>query len=284
VSRLPDRAEKYRAQGFAAVGGGPAATAAVAISKLGGQALLAARVGNDGTADILIAELERYDVDCTHVRRFKDRASSISVVMVDASGERMIVNHLDPQMPGDPHWLPDVRSLSVDAVLGDVRWPEGAARALTQARSAGLPAVLDADQPVPRDGALLGAATHIAFSAAGLTDYTGETDASRALLQVSRELHAWCCVTVGEEGCYSVRDGALEHHPAHRVAVLDTLGAGDVWHGAFVLALAEGRNEQAAVSFASAAAALKVQRSGARAGAPSRVELDHLLATRAGAP
>src|SRR5688572_15628349 len=92
VSRLPDRAEKYRAQGFEAVGGGPAATAAVAISKLGGRALLAARVGDDCTADILIGELERYGVDCTYVRRFKDCSSSVSGVMVDASGERMIVN------------------------------------------------------------------------------------------------------------------------------------------------------------------------------------------------
>jgi len=62
------------------------------------------------------------------------------------------------------------------------------------------------------------------------------------------------------------------------VPVVDTLGAGDVWHGAFALALAEGRDESAAVRFASAAAALKVQRAEGRAGAPTRAELDGFLA------
>jgi sulfofructose kinase len=61
---------------------------------------------------------------------------------------------------------------------------------------------------------------------------------------------------------------------------VDTLGAGDVWHGAFALALAEGRPEPAAVRFASAAAALKVQRAGGRAGAPTRGELEAFLATQ----
>lgn len=280
VARLPDRGEKYRAHGFEGVGGGPAATAAVAIARLGGAAVLAARVGADSIAEILVAELERYGVDCRYVRRFAGCASSVSSVMIDAGGERMIVNHLDPQMPCDAQWLPEVRSLSVDAVLGDVRWPQGAASALAQARNAGLPAVLDADKPIPKDGALLATATHIAFSADGLTDYTGDSDPGRALLRVAEGLDAWCCVTVGAEGCYSVSDGALKHHSAHHVAVVDTLGAGDVWHGAFTLALAEGRGERAAVGFASAAAALKVQRFGARAGAPTRAELDRFMVTQ----
>jgi sulfofructose kinase len=74
--------------------------------------------------------------------------------------------------------------------------------------------------------------------------------------------------------------GELQHHPGFDVTVVDTLGAGDVWHGAFALALAEGRDEEAAVRVASAAAALKVQRKGGRSGAPVRAELDSFLAAR----
>jgi sulfofructose kinase len=62
-----------------------------------------------------------------------------------------------------------------------------------------------------------------------------------------------------------------------QVQVVDTLGAGDVWHGAFALGLAEGMDESTAVRFASAAAALKVQRRGGRAGAPCRAEVEELL-------
>jgi sulfofructose kinase len=72
--------------------------------------------------------------------------------------------------------------------------------------------------------------------------------------------------------------GQPRRHAAFDVAVVDTLGAGDVWHGAFALALAEGHDEAAAVRVASAAAAIKVQRAGGRAGAPTRAELDAFLA------
>lgn len=281
VPALPSRAEKHRATGFASVGGGPAATAAVAIAKLGGRALLAARVGADPVADLIERELAGYGVDCRHLRRFPGCASSLSAVFVDARGERMIVNHLDPAIPSSAEWLPRPGDAGCQAVLADTRWPEGALAALRSARAAGLPGVLDADRPIPADGAVLAAASHVAFSHEALAEYTNEPDPVRALEAAARHLDAWCCVTVGAEGVHVVQAGRHEHMPGHRVPVVDTLGAGDVWHGAFALALAEGRPEAAAVRFASAAAALKVQRPGGRAGAPARAEVELFLS---GAP
>jgi sulfofructose kinase len=277
VPRLPDRGRKYRAEAFETVGGGPAATAAVTVAKLGGSALLAARLGDDATADVLIAELQAHRVDCTWVRRFAGCTSPLSAVMVDAHGERMIVNHLDERLPASPEWLPDPASLGLEAVLADVRWPEGAAFVLARARAAGLPAVLDADQPVPEDGALLRAATHVAFSREGLLEFARDDDVERALRRVAADFDAWCCVTLGEEGCWVLDGGRLERYSAHRVSAVDTLGAGDVWHGAFALGLARGRSETEAVAFASAAAALKVQRFGGRAGIPALGEVERLL-------
>lgn len=283
VPALPERGEKYRATGFTTVGGGPAATAAVAVAKLGGRALLAARVGADAAADMIVAELRGYGVDCGHVRRFEGCASSVSAVIVDARGERMIVNNLDPTIPVDAGWLPSPAAAGAQAVLADTRWPEGALAALRTARAAGLPAVLDADRPIPADGELLRAATHVAFSSDALADYTGITEPARALASVSPSLPGWCCVTAGGEGVHVMDGGRAFHFPAFEVPVVDTLGAGDVWHGAFALALAEGRDVTAAVRFASAAAALKVQRPGGRAGVPARNELDAFLAARGAA-
>jgi len=278
VPALPDRGEKYRATHFETVGGGPAATAAVAIARLGGRPVLAARVGDDAAAGMIVAELTAHGVDCAHVRRCTGCASSVSAVIVDVRGERMIVNHLDATLPGDPSWLPAPAQVGARAVLADTRWPEGALAALLAARAAGLPGVLDADRPVPPDGALLRAATHVAFSSAALADYSGIAGPARALAEVGRGLPGWCCVTAGRDGVYALVRGELRHHPAFEVPVVDTLGAGDVWHGTFALALAEGRDEAAAVRVASAAAALKVQRTGGRAGAPTRAELDVFLA------
>jgi sulfofructose kinase len=283
VSMLPHRGEKYRATSFTSVGGGPAATAAVAVARLGGRALLAARVGADAAADMIVAELRNHGVDCGHVRRFAGCSSSVSAVIVDADGERMIVNNLDPSLPADAAWLPSPATAGAQAVLADTRWPEGALAALQAARSAGLPGVLDADRPIPADGELLRTATHVAFSSDALADYTGIADPPRALAQVAPSLPGWCCVTAGGAGVYAIGNGQARHHRAFDVPVVDTLGAGDVWHGAFALALAEGRGEDAAVRFASAAAALKVQRAGGRAGAPARAEVDAFLAARGAA-
>jgi sulfofructose kinase len=280
VPRLPDRGEKYRAQRFETVGGGPAATAAVAIARLGGEALLAARVGDDSVADLIVAELEGYGVDCAHVRRCEGSTSSVSSVCVDAQGRRMIVNYLDPRLPADPAWLPEPRALGVAAVLADTRWPEGAAHALGAARRAGLPAILDADRPVPPDGALVAAATHAAFSADGLADFARESDPVVALRSVVARFGNWCCVTVGEAGAYVARGADVVHVPGFAVEAVDTLGAGDVWHGAFALALAQGLAELEAVRRAAAAAALKVTRFGGRAGVPERREVEAFLIQR----
>lgn len=280
VPEIPTAAEKHRATAFASAGGGPAATAAVTVARLGGRALLAARIGADPVAALIEAELLDYGVDCRYLRRFPGCASSVSAVFVDQRGERLIVNHLDRSLPAEADWLPYLPATGVRVVLADTRWPAGALATLEAARAAGLPAVLDADRPIPPDGALLRAATHVAFSQDALSDYTGESDPVRALVQTG--LTSWCCVTVGADGVHVLDRGVHQHLPGFRVPVVDTLGAGDVWHGAFALALAEGQTESEAVRFASAAAALKVQRSGGRAGTPTRAELEHFLSTHPG--
>lgn len=280
LPHLPDRGEKYRATNFMTVGGGPAATAAVAIAKLGGSAALAARVGDDPIAAAIEMELAGFGVDCRHLRRMGGCSSSLSAVFVDDAGERMIVNHTDPRLPKAPQWLDSIPLDGIDAVLADTRWPEGAGAMLARAKQAGLPAVLDADVPVPKDAALLQRATHAAFSAPGLADYCGHDDPQRGLQQVAASTGIWCCVTLGADGVLYTDGSALERVPAFRVDVVDTLGAGDVWHGAFALALADGADEPAAIRLASAAAALKVQRPGGRAGAPTRAERDQFLETR----
>lgn len=283
VETMPDRAEKYRAGVFDTMGGGPAATAAATVASLGGEPLLAARVGDDVIAGMITSELEAYHVDCRHVRRFSGCRSSISAVIVDGAGERMIVNYLDPALPQVPDWLPDPADLGVAAVLADPRWVEGSTRALRQAQAAGLPGILDADQAVTLDSPLLYAASHVAFSAEALASCTGEDEPANGLAMVSEVTDAWTCVTVGSSGVVISAEGVQTRIPAFKVQVADTLGAGDVWHGAFALALAEGGTDLAAARFANAAAAVKVRRAGGRRGVPTRAEVEALL-TRAAQP
>jgi sulfofructose kinase len=148
------------------------------------------------------------------------------------------------------------------------------------ARQRGIPGILDAEAPVREAGEALACASHIAFSAQGLRDFAGVDALGEALAAARREIGAWVCVTDGAAGVTFFEQDGLAHEEAFPVEVVDTLGAGDIWHGAFALALGEGQGERGAIRFANAVAALKCTRFGGRAGTPTRDEAETLLRSR----
>src|SRR5690606_11990629 len=99
----------------------------------------------------------------------------------------------------------------------------------------------------------------VLFSNAGLQQHTGIKDVRDALALASRKAPRAevMGVTIGAEGCLLLKDGEFTQVPGFEVDAIDTLGAGDVFHGAYALALAEGYKFSDAASFANAAAALK---------------------------
>lgn len=270
VDALPDQPTKYRAQTAEIVGGGCAANAAVAVARLGGRATLGARLGQDGIGDMIVEGLRQEGVDCTLVQRTQGARSSFSSVYVDAAGERQIVNFRGENLVSSTDWLADAQPAS--AVLADTRWGEGAIRALALAKAWGVPGVVDAEAPM--DAAVLSGASHVAFSREGLADFTGEAMIEAGLRAADAALPGWVCVTDGAYGTHHLEGGQITQSPAPRVIVRDTLAAGDIWHGAFALALAEGRDERTAIRFANVAAALKCTMLGGRAGCPDRATVD----------
>ena len=99
----------------------------------------------------------------------------------------------------------------------------------------------------------------------------------RGLLAMRDRTDAFLAVTTGAGGVWWLDGSEIRNQPAFPVEVVDTVGAGDVFHGALALALAERQPEPAALRFASAAAALKCARPGGRAGTPARSEVEELL-------
>lgn len=276
VKTLPREAAKYRAADAAIVGGGCAANAAVAIARAGGEAVLAGRLGDDAIGEMILRDLAAEGVDVSLMQRCPGGRSSFSSVFVDAAGERQIVNYRGAGLDIDAGFIASAGRF--DAVLADTRWPPGTAAAMALARRLGVPGVLDVEAPL--DGADLSGASHLAFSRDGLAAHAGEGAPASRLAEVAAATGAWACVTDGAHGVlYCGRDGA-GHVPAFTVAAVDTLGAGDIWHGAFALALAEGRDEIAAIAFANAAAAIKCTRFGGRAGTPTRDEIEAFLKER----
>ena len=100
---------------------------------------------------------------------------------------------------------------------------------------------------------------------------------------IGESTDAFVAVTDGQHGALWLDRGQLRRSPAHRVEVVDTLGAGDVFHGAFALALAQRRSASDALGFAAAAAAVKCMRFGGINGAPTRMEVEEFLSVRSGA-
>ena len=272
VDQFPTEGAKYRAKDAAIVGGGCAANAAVAIAKLGGEAMLAARLGRDPVGDMILGDLAADGVDISLCDRSGER-SSFSSVFVDQSGERLIMNYRGAGLNNSTDRI--LQAPETRVILADTRWTEGAQAAMELAKERGVPGVLDVESPAEPE--VFGPASHLAFSLQGLTSFFPGQEPADALETCVSTYGGWACVTLGAEGVMYRGPKGAGHVEGYSVKVTDTLGAGDVWHGAFALKLAEGANETDAIRFANAVAAIKCTRSGGRAGTPTRQETEEFM-------
>lgn len=280
VERLPFGPGKILPRSMTEIAHGTATTAAAAIARLGGRARLVARMGNDPRGRRFIGEISGTGVDCGMVRSVENVRSPLCSVLIDDEGERLVVPYYNPDLGRDPGWIPLDQVAAADAVLADVRWPEGAAAVLDAGRAAGRPAVLDADVASPDTVMdLAERATHAIFSETAALVCGGGASMDETLRMLDARLPGFVAVTAGSEGCFWLAGGEVrQRKPPASVRILDTLAAGDVFRGAFALALAEGRGEAAALAFATVAATLKCQTFGGRLGAPERTEVEAVMA------
>jgi sulfofructose kinase len=280
VPSIPTQPVKVVATSFSECGGGMAANAAVAVARLGGDVEYWGRVADDTLGRRILDDLEVEGVDVRSARRVSGCKSPCTSILVADSGERLVCSFADPALDPDPGWLPLQRVASFDVILADVRWPRGSARLLDAARAVGRPALLDADVAPPAILAdLAGRASHVLFSEAGLAVISDGQAPGAALRRAHSEANHVVGVTLGAEGFLWIEGGVEHYLRAPTIVPVDTLAAGDIWHGAFALALAEGKPSDQAATFANAAAALKCQRPGGRSGAPSRLEVEAVLAS-----
>lgn len=278
IDAVPMRGQKIRASHFEELSGGNAPNAAVAISRLGGRVLLCGPMGDEPGAFHILEPWHKEDIDTSAIVPIPGAVTPISSIMIDGAGERTIVTHRDPAL-----WqivLPPTDQLldGIDAVLTENRCSSFVAGLCADAQRRGIPVVLDADRVMALDDPILGRASHVIFSADALRTSTKIDDLGAALSELAAQTPAYLAVTSGAEGTlWRASDGTIHHLPAFAVAPVDTLGAGDVFHGAFALAIAEGMGELEALRFGAAAAALKCTRHGGAFAAPQRIEVEGLL-------
>ncbi|MFY9815102.1 MAG: PfkB family carbohydrate kinase [Pseudolabrys sp.] len=279
VENFPAPGTKVAASEFIITGGGCAANAAVAIARLKGRVAFAGPLGgiDDAVSNRILSDLDKEGVDCAGVVRVDGGTASVSLILLDASGEKTIATrrgvNLGRALPKDAAAL----VADIDAVLVDNRFPEFVTAVCRAARERKIPIVIDLDQTTSVTDPLLALGTHVVSSAEALFGTTGSTDYASALKKLAARLSGFLAITDGPDGVYWLDGGEVRHLPAFKVKVIDSLGAGDAFHGGFTLALAEGHTLSDIMRFASATAALKCTKFGGASGAPTRAEVEAFL-------
>jgi len=281
VENFPAPGSKVAASDFVITGGGCAANAAVTIARLGARVAFAGPLGgaNDPVSERIVADLTAEGIDCSGAVRVDGGTASVSLILLDAQGEKTIATRrgvkLGQALPADAGKL----VADADAVLVDNRFPEFVTAVCRAARLRKIPVVIDLDQATRVGDPLLALGTHVIASTEALRATTGIDDCGAGLQRLAEHLKCFLAVTDGPHGVYWLEHGKVRHMPAFAVKAIDSLGAGDAFHGAFTLALAEGCDLTGAMRFAGATAALKCTKFGGASGAPTRAEVGEFLKT-----
>src|SRR5438045_6067806 len=280
IQELPERGFKVNASHFDEISGGNALNAAIGIVGLGGRASVCGPMGDarETSSRYIFDKLAHEGIDTRHIVRMPGLVTPISNIMIDPSGERTIVTFRDPEL-----WkvhLPDTDKLleDCDAILTESRCAAFCTDLCAEATRRGIHVIVDVDRAMSLREGLLTASSHLVFSSEPLQETAGIADDGEALKKIAKLTPSFLAGTRGAQGTIWLDEQQnLQQTPAFPVHTVDTLGAGDVFHGAFALAITEKQDIQTALRFASAAAALKCTRFGGAFAAPQRLELEQFL-------
>src|SRR5712692_3131243 len=257
--------------------GGQVASAMIACQRWGLRTRYVGKVGDDSAAELQREEFARAGVEA-HLIVVPGCASQAAFILVDeGTGERTILWKRDPRLallPAelDRSWITNARVLHVDG-----HDTAAAAVAARWARQAGFPVVADLDNLYPGVEALLENVDYLLASRDFPERLLRETDVLKSLPHLTR---SYACriagVTLGRDGALAWDGEQFHYAPAYRVEAVDTTGAGDIFHGAFIYALLQGWPLGQQLEFSCAAAALNCLATGARGGIRPVGEIEHL--------
>jgi len=280
IQELPARGFKVNATHFDEICGGNGLNAAIGIVRLGGRASVCGPMGDsrETSSKYIFEQLAHEGIEARHLIHMPSLVTPLSNILIDPSGERTIVTFRDPEL-----WkvrLPDTDELLRDcaAILTENRCAEFCTGLCAEAVRRGIPVVVDVDRAMSMREGLLTASTHLIFSSEALQATAGIADDGEALKKIAKLTRSFVASTQGAQGTLWLDENQnLQRTPAFPVHTVDTLGAGDVFHGAFALAVTESQELREALRFASAAAALKCTRFGGALAAPRRAEVEEFL-------
>ncbi len=273
VPRFPSPNTKLHMSEVRVEAGGQVATALATCTRLGLTARYIGSVGDDDWGKMQMASLRAEHLDL-FVREVAGAASQVAVILLeDGVGERTILWRRDPRLQYPPGELRREMILGARLLHLDGCDSAAALQAARWAREAGMPVVIDIDE-------VYDDSTHELLRT---VDYL---IASSDFADDPRELaDRYGCpvagITRGADGAVFSDRGRLLQSPAFKVPVVDTTGAGDVFHGAFIYGLLQSWQLEDVIRFSHAVAAMKCMHIGARRGIPSLAEVREFLRSNA---
>jgi sugar/nucleoside kinase (ribokinase family) len=274
VETLPTWERGSRFQEIRFDGGGPAATAMAAVSRLGVPAGFIGTAGNDDAAELKLRHMERYGVDASRIARRDQPDDAVVVVFVNArTGERMFfgggrqgssplrVAEIDQEYVTGADYL-HLDGLHGEAALQAAQWMREAGKTVVFDAGTGGGRLSEGRLTLFRHVDVLISGSGFAQAAAGVEDVW---EAGAKVLEMGPRVFVQ---TEGDKGCHTITAEERFNTPAFHVDVVDTTGAGDVFHGAYIVGLMQGWDLRRVARFASAVSAIKCTRLGGRAGIP----------------
>ena len=278
VPDQPGPDEKTIAETLVSGGGGPAANAAVTVARLGLRAAFAGYLGNDPWGEQHFQEFQAEGVNTDFIVR-GPAPTPLSAILVKPDSRRTVINY-----HGGTGYLAkdclDFSGLHPGVILFDGHQPWLSLALAEGARRSGIPTILDAGSVHAGTRSLAERVDILACSEKFAREYTRQADAGQAAVRLN-DLAAAVIITLGRDGLVWSRAGTVRRLPAFEVEAVDSTGAGDVFHGALAVGLAEGQPWEHTLRFASAAAGLSCTRPGARSAIPTRAEVLDFLNSRA---
>ncbi len=279
VPAWPGRGVKTPLDRLTICDGGLVGTALVAVSRLGGQAAFAGKLGRSELSRRALDALRRESVDTSFVLETQDAEPIVAFIFTERTGGQRnifwIRENVQYPMPWEfpePGWLERTRVLMIDFESG-----LAGIEAARIARQHRVPVVIDVERDEPHVAAAMRVSSHIIVSEDFAGGYTGCSNVTEMLAALRSDPEQVVIITRGEKGCVGSTQAGDFALPAFYVDVVDTTGCGDTFHGAFALALARGQAVVPAARFASGAAALCATQVGGRAGIPTAAQLEQFL-------
>ena len=276
VEKHPQSDEKIFAEKLVGCGGGPAANAACAVSRLGLTSAFAGYLGQDLYGEMHLQEFLQHHVD-THLIVRDSSPTPLSTVLVKPDGKRSLINYKGSTKPLDADAI-DFSSIKAKAILFDGHEPYISLALVKFARQHGISTILDAGSMHEGTSQLWSQVDYLVASEKFACQFAG--DVQTALKRLAKQAPT-VVITLGDKGLIWQKGKQTGKLAAFPVKAIDTTGAGDAFHGAFATAIAKDLDWQDTLAYSSAAGSLCCSKIGARQGLPWQKEHAELYAKKA---